>query len=224
MLNQINPKWTLELRTQFAKVLDGYHQYDNLLAFFAGNEVVLDSGTSIAAPAIKAMIADMKAYQDLMQYRKIPIGYSSADTSITAVLQDYFDCGSDDIAADFFAFHAYSWCGASSFTTSGYDKLYAHAQGYDIPIFLSETGCNNIRPRIFTEQVAILGREMNDRYSGSIVYQWHNTGSNYGIANYSNTAFTGTPILLAEIHVVEKSVGNSFSRWRQGHGIQSILD
>ncbi len=133
-----------------------------------------------------------------MQYRQIPIGYASTDNSLLSLQQSYFDCGNNSIAADFFGLNDYSWCGDSSFTESGYDQLYASADGYDIPIFLAETGCNEPRPRSFSDQVAILGRQMNDRFSGSIVYEWHQEANNYGLANYSNSALTGTPTLVGE--------------------------
>ncbi|CAO2653469.1 Nn.00g028800.m01.CDS01 [Neocucurbitaria sp. VM-36] len=198
-LDKDKPVWDIDLRNQFAKVLDGLHQYDNLLALFAGNEVIVEPETTIAAPAVKAVIADMKAYRDLMQYRKIPIGYSATDSRTSSTLQDYLDCGNDTIAADFFALNSYAWCGKSSYIQSGYDQLYARADGYDIPIFLSETGCNAASDaRDFADQEALLGREMNDRYSGSIIYEWRNESNNYGIVQYSDDAAAGTPTLLPE--------------------------
>lgn len=157
----------MDLRNQFAKVLDGLHQYDNLLGFFAGNEVVRDVNSTIAAPVVKAVIADMKAYRDAMQYRKIPIGYSNNAESIIDTMADFMDCGNSNVAADFFGFNRYSWCGDSSMAASGYNQLYAFADGFDIPIFLSEDGCNIPSPRQFTDQPAVLGREMNDRFSGA---------------------------------------------------------
>ncbi|KAF1850504.1 glycoside hydrolase family 72 protein [Cucurbitaria berberidis CBS 394.84] len=205
-INREKPIWTLNLRNQFAKVLDGLHKYDNLLALFAGNEVINDVNTTIAAPAIKAVIADMKGYRDLMQYRKIPIGYSSTDETTTNLLQNYLDCGNEDIAADFFALDNYGWCGESSMAKSGYDALYARANGYDIPIFLSETGCNHVKNRSFNDQVALLGRDMNDRYSGSIIYEWTMGVNKYGLVEYSNDQATGTPKLLADYTALQ-------SRW-----------
>lgn len=170
---QTDPKWTTDLRNQFAKVLDGLHQYDNLLGFFAGNEVVRDVNSTIAAPVVKAVIADMKAYRDAMEYRKIPIGYSNNDESIIDSMANFMDCGNSDVAADFFGFNRYSWCGDSSFTASGYDQLYEYADGFDIPIFLSENGCNIPSPREFSDQPVLLGREMNDRFSGnSTLFLW----------------------------------------------------
>lgn len=156
--------------------------------------------TTSAAPFAKAVVADMKAYRDLMQYRKIPIGYSSADATVRLQVQDYFDCGNESIAVDFFGFNNYAWCGDSSMDESGYTTLYDDADGYDIPIFLSETGCslNLTGGRPFTDQVAMLGREMNDRYSGNIIYEWSEEGNGYGLVSYTASAATGTPSIMGD--------------------------
>ncbi|ORY13888.1 Glucanosyltransferase, partial [Clohesyomyces aquaticus] len=183
-INRANPAWTLELRNAFAQVVDGFQKYDNLLAFIAGNEVINDASSSAAALYVKASIADMKAYRDLMQYRKIPIGYSAADvTSLRQNTQNYFDCGSSAVAAEFFSYNYYGWCNDSSFTKSGYDQLYNEANGFDVPIFLSETGCIN-DSRDFSDQVAMLGRQMNDRFSGNIIYEWSEESNGYGLVSY----------------------------------------
>jgi hypothetical protein len=86
---------------------------------------------------------------------------------------------------------------------SGYDTLYEEAAGFDRPIFLSETGCqpnssSSRKNRDFADQVAMLGRDMNDRYSGNIIYEWANQESDYGLVSYTNDAATGTPRLLAD--------------------------
>jgi hypothetical protein len=36
----------------------------------------------------------------------------------------------------------YKWCGAATCNSSRYSNLQAMSKGYNIPIFLSETGCN----------------------------------------------------------------------------------
>ncbi|PSN71510.1 hypothetical protein BS50DRAFT_570850 [Corynespora cassiicola Philippines] len=203
-INRAEPEWTIEKRNEFVKILDGFHGYDNFLGVFAGNEVINDASTSIAAPYVKAVIADLKAYRDAMQYRKIPIGYSAMDNlALQKISMDYFDCGTEETAADFYAFNKYSWCGDSSMNESGYDTLYEEADGFDIPIFLSETGCfddpSARNPsRSFEDQVAMLGREMNDRYSGNIIYEWTMQVNGYGIVSYPGSKATGTPSLLGD--------------------------
>lgn len=133
-----------------------------------------------------------------MQYRKIPIGYSAADVAgVRTFQQDYFDCGDNETAVDFYGFNYYAWCGDSSMAESGYDQIYSDANGYDVPIFLSETGCKNgTSGRIFSDQVAMLGREMNDRFSGNIVYEWTEESSGYGLVSYAKSS--ATPSLLGD--------------------------
>ncbi|KAF2653708.1 glycoside hydrolase family 72 protein [Lophiostoma macrostomum CBS 122681] len=198
-----DPQWNTTLRDQFAKVIDNFQGYDNLFAFNAGDEVVTNTSTSDAAAYVKASIADMKAYRDAMQYRDIPIGYAAVDNSnIRTIQQDYFDCGKPAVGADFFAVNRFSWCESSSFTASGYQELYNEFDGYDIPTFLSQTGCSLAQSappnRTFDDQTAVLGQQMNDRFSGAVVYEWHQEETNYGLVSYDNADWTGMPSLFPD--------------------------
>jgi hypothetical protein len=112
---------------------------------------------------------------------------------IRLLQQEYFACGNSSTAADFYGLNRYSWAGEnSSFTTSGYDVLYDEAEDYPIPIIFSETGWNvetgDTPYRIFDDQEALLGRQMNDRYSGSIIYEWAQDVNNYGLVSYSDSS------------------------------------
>jgi hypothetical protein len=141
--------------------MDNFARFDNTLGFFVGNEVVNDMTVSDVAPYVKAAALDLKSYRDSKGYRQIPVGYSGADvTALSPYLQNYLACGSDSI--DFFGQNQYSWCDPSSFTTSGYNIVYANAYGYPVPIFFSETGCNLNPPRLFKDQAAVFGPQMND--------------------------------------------------------------
>lgn len=82
---------------------------------------------------------------------------------------------------------AYEWCGSSSYETSGYAMLQQNASGYDIPIFMSETGCNNPEPRTFDDQAAIFG-VMAGTWSGAIIYEWIQESNNYGLISYGPSA------------------------------------
>ena len=126
-----------------------------------------------AAPYIKAAARDVKAYRDAQKMRRIPVGYCSADLSITIVsdLRDYLGCGGDNSTTiDFFGLNRFSWCGNSSFTKSGYDQLYHASVDSPLPQFFFETGCNEIGSRTFDDQQAILGIDMNGKWSGSVMY------------------------------------------------------
>src|SRR5690242_5222170 len=184
-IEQGAPHWNSSQRDAFAAVMDEFHQYDNLAGFFVGNEVLTTSNGSVAAPYVKAAARDLKAHRDAKKYRPIPVGYSAADiASLRPMLQNYLACGSNaSEALDFFALNAYSWCGDSSYQTSGYNMLEANSTEYSIPIFMSETGCNTVRPRTFDDQNALFG-DMADTWSGSIVYEWIEEANNYGLISY----------------------------------------
>ena len=114
------------------------------------------------------------------------------------MLQNYLACGDDpSINADFYSLNVYEWCGASSYEGSGYSMLEQNATDYNIPIFISETGCNKPMPRTFDDQASIFGSDMADTWSGAIVYEWIEEANNYGLVSYgpkvaaTNTAAVG---------------------------------
>lgn len=143
---------------------------------------------SIAAPYVKAAARDLKAYRDTKQYRNIPVGYSAADIStLRPMLQNYMACGDNaKEALDFYSLNAYSWCGDSGFKQSGYVDLIKNVTdvNYNIPIFLSETGCIEPKPRLFQDQDSIFGEDMIDNWSGAIVYEWIMEANEYGLVSY----------------------------------------
>lgn len=101
------------------------------------------------------------------------------------MLQNYLACGDNDAErADFYSLNVYEWCGDSSYDGSGYSQLEKNATGYNVPIFISETGCRKPRPRLFTDQASIFGPNMSDTWSGAIVYEWIQEANDYGLVNY----------------------------------------
>lgn len=176
----------------FQAVLDEFQQYSNTAGVFVGNEVLTrgessakgvglwlsdtlhTANGSAAAPYVKAALRDVKSYRDSKKYRKIPVGYSAADISeLRPMLQNYLACGDDpSINADFFSLNVYEWCGSSTFKQSGYSILEQNASSYNIPIFISETGCREPRPRLFEDQASIFSKDMANTWSGAIVYEW----------------------------------------------------
>lgn len=165
-----------------------------MAGFFVGNEAITTGNGSVTSPYIKAAARDMKAYRDKKGYRNIPIGYSAADiASLRPMLQDYLSCGSNTSERiDFFALNAYSWCGDSSYQQAGYDNLEKNAKDLPVPIFMSETGCNTVRPRDFKDQEALFG-EMADVWSGSIIYEWIEEQNNYGLISYGPKVDPSSP-------------------------------
>lgn len=188
-IDPIHTSWNQTQFNAFAKVMDSFHSYDNTLGFFVGNEVIALNNQSLAAPYIKAAARDMKAYRNAKGYRSIPVGYSAADIAeLRPMLQNYLACGTNSSESiDFFGLNAYEWCGDNTLQTSGYATLNTYAQGYNLPIFFSETGCNTVRPRTFDDQAAIFGSAMVDTWSGSIVYEWIEETNDYGLISYGPT-------------------------------------
>ena len=88
-------------------------------------------------------------------------------------------------AIDFWGYNIYSWCGKSSFTKSGFDVRTKEFAKYDVPVFFAEYGCNEVRPRLFTEVGALYGDQMTGVWSGGIVYMYHEEDNKFGLAKVS---------------------------------------
>jgi hypothetical protein len=187
-IQQTSPTWNADQFVSFTKVMDVFQAYDNLAGFWIGNEIINTIAGSSSAPYIKAAVADMKSYLAVKKYRQIPVGYSAADIAeLRPALQNYLACGDDQKQSiDFFGLNSYEWCGQATYETSGYSNLQVMAQGYNIPIFFSETGCNVGGERTFADQAAIFGPNMVHTWSGAIVYEWVQEANNYGLVTYGN--------------------------------------
>ncbi|KAL8728671.1 MAG: hypothetical protein Q9166_005235 [cf. Caloplaca sp. 2 TL-2023] len=217
-----SPAWNPSQLAAFSAVMDEFQKYDNTALFFVGNEVLTTEEVSNAAPYVKAAVRDMKAYRDSKNYRKIPIGYSAADVpGLRPMLQNYLSCGpSDADRAEFYSLNVYEWCGDSGYELSGYSQLQKNASGYNVPLFVSETGCRISKPRLFTDQAAILGPEMSDTWSGAIVYEWIQEANDYGLISYgtmvdpkvSTDALDGYP-RSGTPTTVSPDYGNLKSQW-----------
>ncbi|KAK7720801.1 1,3-beta-glucanosyltransferase [Botryosphaeria dothidea] len=191
-LNRNEPKSSYNdvyLQNIFATI-DAFANYDNTLLFFSGNEVINDDKTTGAAPYVKAVTRDMRQYIGSRGYRKIPVGYSAADVDSNRFeMASYMNCGTDDERSDFFAFNDYSWCDPSSYTKSGWDQKVKQYGNYSIPLFLSEYGCNT-NDRKFEEVAALYSDKMTGVYSGGLVYEYSEEGSNYGLVKISGSDIT----------------------------------
>ncbi len=104
------------------------------------------------------------------------------------MLQNYMACGDDPtINADFYSLNVYEWCGQSSYDVSGYSMLEQNATSYNIPIFISETGCRKPAHRLFQDQASIFGSDMANTWSGAIIYEWIEEANDYGLISYGAT-------------------------------------
>jgi hypothetical protein len=91
----------------------------------------------------------------------------------------------DPSRVDLFALNSYSWCGAATYKTSGYDVITGFFAKTSVPVFYSEFGCNEVKPRIFTEVGALYGAEMSASLCGGVVYEWTQEANEYGLVTVS---------------------------------------
>jgi hypothetical protein len=187
-------------------MVEAFKDYPNVLAFFSGNEIIDDvaSGGTVP-PYIRAVTRDLKNYISKHSTRAIPVGYSAAD--VRDVLMDtynYLQCSDsadpgDMSRSDLFALNSYSWCGAATFTSSGYDGVVRNFTGSSLPVFFSEYGCNTPAPRIFTEVPAIYSAPFTTVMSGGMVYQYTEETNDFGLVQlYDN----GSATLLADFNTL----------------------
>lgn len=190
-INRDDPEWNTPLFERYTAVIDEMQKYTNTLGFFAGNEVSNQKNNTDASAFVKAAVRDSKSYIKSKNYRSIGVGYATNDDKdIRENLASYFDCGDRSDAIDFWGYNIYSWCGKSSFQKSGFDVRTKEFESYNVPVFFAEYGCNEVRPRLFTEVGALYGDQMTDVWSGGIVYMYHEEANKYGLVTISGSKVT----------------------------------
>ena len=173
-------------------VVEAFKNFPNTLGFFSGNEVINEQSVPQVPNYIRAVTRDLKDYISKQVNRAIPVGYSAAD--VRDILGDtwaYLSCNVPDSPTskiDFFGLNSYSWCGDSSFTTSGYNILIAQFSNTTIPVFFSEYGCNKVTPRTFTEVPVLYGDQMTPVMSGGLIYEYSQEVSNYGLVSLNDNS------------------------------------
>ena len=161
----------------------------------------------------------MKTYIAQHSDRPIPVGYSAADvldirTSQFAYLQCAINGDKNDMSrSDFFGLNSYSWCGQSSFKTAGYDVLARDFADTTSPVFFSEYGCNNVKPRIFQEVGTLYGPQMTV-FSGGLVYQWTQESNDYGLVQVNPD---GSTKLLGDYNTLQKQYNKLDQKLLQSH-------
>ncbi|KAL8702243.1 MAG: hypothetical protein Q9201_004505 [Fulgogasparrea decipioides] len=191
-------------------VVEAFKNYPNTLGFFGGNEVIQAPGTEgTVPPYLRAVTRDLKNYIAKNSPRNIPVGYSAADVrdyladSFAYLSCDIDGASSDRSRIDFFGLNSYSWCGAeATFHSAGYDILVEMFSNTTIPIFFSEYGCNEVKPRVFNEVQALYGPNMTSVMSGGIVYEYvQEASNNFGLVDlYDN----GTAAIRGDYDALQK--------------------
>lgn len=179
--------------TRVFQVVEAFHNFNNTLGFFSGNEVINQDSVIEVPGYIRAVTRDIKDFIAAHSPRTIPVGYSAAD--VDTLLSDtwnYLGCelsNSTSSKIDFFGLNSYSWCGNSTFDDSGYDQLISQFGNTTIPVFFSEYGCNAVSPRVFSEVPVLYGPQMTGVMSGGLVYEYSQEPNNYGLVtmNDNNT-------------------------------------
>jgi len=150
---------------------------------------------------------DLKNYIAKHSTRSIPVGYSAADVrDILVDTWNYLQCtttgdASDPSRVDLFALNSYSWCGDSSYTTSGYNVLVSDFGNTSVPVFFSEYGCNKPAPRVFTEVPVIYGPLMTPVLSGGMVYEYSEEPDDYGLVLINSN---GSAQILPDYDTLQK--------------------
>jgi hypothetical protein len=183
-INRDTPQWNTELYERYTAVVKEMSQYSNVIGFFAGNEVTNNKTNTPASAYVKAAVRDTKAYIKNNVNRWMGVGYAANDdANIRSEISHYFNCGNQSQAIDFWGYNIYEWCGASSFTGSGYSAQVDFFKNYSVPVFFAEYGCNipnGAAGRIWEETTALYSDQMTGVISGGIVYMYFEEANDYG--------------------------------------------
>ncbi|KAF6800934.1 beta-glucanosyltransferase [Colletotrichum musicola] len=184
-INRDNPQWNTKLLDRYTAVIDELAKFDNVIGFFAGNEVSNNKTNTEASAFVKAAVRDSKKHIKDKGYRWMGVGYAANDDAdIRINSAHYFNCGEQDTAIDFWGYNIYSWCGKNDMKGSGYQTQVDFFANYSVPVFLAEYGCNipdGAEGRLFQDTTALYSKDMTDVFSGGIVYMFHQEANDYGL-------------------------------------------
>lgn len=113
------------------------------------------------------------------------VGYAANDDAeIRVHMAQFFNCGPEEEAIDYWGYNIYSWCGKSSYEKSGYDVQVDFFSNYSVPVFFAEYGCNTVNGaegRLWDDTRALYSDKMTGVFSGGIVYMFHEEENDYGL-------------------------------------------
>ncbi|KAG8834635.1 1,3-beta-glucanosyltransferase gas1 [Serendipita sp. 399] len=184
--------WTSNLLTLYLNTIDTFTQYDNVLAFNIGNEIVKDTESTAAAPFIKAAARDIKAYLKSKGSSAL-VGYSSTDgTGWRNPLAHFLTCGSEETSIDLWGLNDYRWCGTTGSVADSWQESITAFTDLPVAAYFSEYGCNTVSPRPWAEVSALYGAEMSTVYSGGVAFSYFPTNdpTSFGMVTVTDTAVT----------------------------------
>ncbi|WWC73310.1 uncharacterized protein I206_107277 [Kwoniella pini CBS 10737] len=186
-IDRASPSWSTNLLNEYITTIDTFRNYDNVLAFNIGNEVVNQVSNTNAAPYVKAAARDIKAYLTSVGSSAL-VGYSATDgdADFRNDLAEYLTCGGNDIAVDLYGLNNYEWCGNANYNSSGWNTIVSGFQNIPVATYMSEYGCIFQPPRLWTEVAALFSTPVTDVFSGGIAFSYFPTSDGYGMVTFSS--------------------------------------
>lgn len=104
--------------------------------------------------------------------------------------------------------NSYQWCGHNTFKGSGYDTLVEDYSNYSLPVFFTEYGCNEVRPRVWEEVGALYSEDMTGVFSGGLVYEFTEEPNKYGLVELDGTSAS----MMSEYDTLETAFSDAPSQ------------
>jgi hypothetical protein len=102
-----------------------------------------------------------------MRYRHLPFGIFRSSGLLPKPNMDFFDCGNETVAADFYSFAVTGLCSDIDFATSSFTEIVDMAGNFDVPVFMADNTCSGSRS--FLDQPWVI-EKWSDRLSGNGKY------------------------------------------------------
>ncbi|WWD20964.1 hypothetical protein CI109_105443 [Kwoniella shandongensis] len=192
-IDRSSPSWSTNLLNSYITTIDKFRNYDNILGFNIGNEVINQVSNTNAGPYVKAAARDIKAYLKSVGSTAL-VGYAAVDGDVDFRnnLAQYLTCGGDDITVDLYGLNNYEWCGDENLNSSNWNTITSGFANIPVATYMSEYGCIFSPPRLWTEVAALYTAPVSDVFSGGMAYSYFPTADGYGMVTFSADGKTVT--------------------------------